>query len=376
MTDINMDPINEGNIVLTNEKKCDDKKINGEKSLVYQESRVMNKGVKNVIHSKKKVSDEEFRVVRMNEYELVKRNKYKITQLKEMCKFYKLKRSGNKDELKVRIYDFLRYSLYVIKIQKVVKGNLVRKYIESCGPALKKRSLCMNDSDFASLEPVEEIPHNQFFSFTDENNNIYGCDIVSLYGLLDIKKKTYTGKCSIPLNPYTRAEISEELRRKFSLRLRLARVNRIEHIVVDVIDTPDPAKQLEFKILELFQYINELGNYADSRWFTNLSKNMTIIFIKEMYDIWGYRAQLSPTVMREIVPPHGNPFIGMSLHQAQHQSEEHVKRIAIRIIEMLTMSGHVESTRSLGAYYVLSALTLVSEEARIALPWLYESVAH
>ena len=48
-------------------------------------------------------------------------------------------------------------------------------------------------------------------------------------------------------------------------------------IVEEVEEVIDPKKQLEMKIIELFQYINELGNYADSTWFSNLSRHMTVL---------------------------------------------------------------------------------------------------
>ena len=135
-------------------------------------------------------------------------------------------------------------------------------------------------------------------------------------------------------------------------------------------------KKLEMNIIEIFQYINELGNYADSTWFTNLPRHMMVLFIREVYDIWHYRAQLSQQTMRDIVPPHGNPFTGMTLHLAQSQSDEYLKNTALRIIHYLVKTGYTNETRALGAYYVLAALTLVSEDARNALPWLYQSVAH
>jgi hypothetical protein len=361
MTDINIPDTYNENKVFEN--------IDGlnpiKKKSLYTVSRVLNG----------KMSDDEFRMITMNEYSLVKTNNYKISHLKNICKFYQLKKSGNKNELIDRIYNYLKDSLYAIKIQKRIRGNVLRKYINSCGPAVKDRTLCVNDTDFASLEPIEEIPLNQFFSFTDSKNNVYGCDIVSLYGVIYKKSTSNSGK-NIPLNPYTREILCDKLKSNFSLRLRLAKVNRIQHIVEEKQELVDHVKQLEFKILELFQSINELGNYADSKWFTNLSKNMTIIFIKEMYDIWNYRAQLSIDVMRELVPPHGNPFIGMNLRLAQNQSDECVRKQAVRIIELFVKSGYTDENRALGGYYVLSALTLVSEEARIALPWLFQSVAH
>jgi len=329
------------------------------------------------VKKKKKISDNEFRMLNMNEYEQLTEINYKVSQLKEICKFYKLKKSGNKNELLTEIYNYLKYSLYAIKIQKIYRGNLLRKYVTIAGPAfkLKNRSLCVNDTDFATLEPIEEIHYNQFFSFSDEDGTIYGCDVTSFYELL-CKKNKYDVGNKPPFNPYNRRHIDPYILTNFSLYLRLAKLLGIEQVVTIKEEVIDPSKQLEMKILELFQYINELGNYSDSSWFSNLSRHMTILFIREVYDIWHYRAQLSPDTMRSIVPPHGNPFIGMNLQLAQTQPDEFVKRQAVKIIEYLTKSGHTNDNRSLGAYYVLAALTLVSEDARCALPWLFQSVSH
>jgi len=336
-----------------------------------------NFGKKNKKNSKNnKLANDEFSVLNMTDYELIKQNKYNIYQLKNICGFYKLKKSGNKNELINRIYNHLKYSLFAVKIQKLVRGHLLRRYIILAGPALRNRSICINDTDFATLEPIIEIPYNQFFSFSDSNSNIYGCDITSLYGLICKKSKYDIYSNKQPLNPYNRTQIEDTLISNFSRYLRLAKVNKIDHITVEEEIVVDPVKQLEMKTIELFQYINELGNYADSLWFTNLSRHMIVLFIREVYDIWHYRAQLTEQIMRDIVPPHGNPFVGMNLHLAQTQNDEHLRKQAIKIIEYLVKSGRTQENRSLGAYYVLAALTLVSEDARSALPWLYQSVAH
>jgi hypothetical protein len=81
-------------------------------------------------------------------------------------------------------------------------------------------------------------------------------------------------------------------------------------------------------------------------------------------------------MMIDIVPPRGNPFSGLNLQLAQTQSIESLQNQAIKIIELLVKSGYSLENRSLGAYYVLAALTLVSDDARNALPWLFQSVAH
>lgn len=327
---------------------------------------------------KQKVTNDEFRILNMSEYEQIKIINYSVAQLKETCGFYKLKKSGNKNELIDKIYNHLKYSLYALKIQKIIRGNFMRKYILLAGPAfnLKNRKLCVNDTDFATLEPLNEIPYNQFFSFSDNDGTIYGCDITSLFELLCKKPKYNSHTKKTPLNPYNRRNIEPYLLTNFSLYLRLAKINRIEHITTFEEEVIDPSKQLEMKILDLFQYINELGNYADSSWFSNLSRHMTVLFIREVYDIWNYRAQLTQETMRSIVPPHGNPFTGMNLQLAQTQSDEFIRKQAVKVIEYLVKSGHTTDNRSLGAYYVLAALTLVSEEARNALPWLFQSVSH
>jgi hypothetical protein len=332
----------------------------------------------NISNTKKKfkVKEDEFRIIRMDEYELMKINQYKVSQLKELCNHYNIRKTGNKDELVNSIYNFLKYSLYAITIQRNIRGFFLRKYERFAGPGFKNRSICINDSDFATLDPLKEIPFNQFYSFRDNEENVYGCNITSLYELVCKKTKYDIQQNKLPLNPYNREPLDNTLIDNFSHYLRLARVNNIEHIIIEEVEIIDPAQQLRFKIVEIFQYINELGNYADSNWLSNLPRHMLVLFIREMYDIWHYRAQLTPTVMREIVPPHGNPFMGMNLHLAQNQSDDVLMKYAIKVIEYLTKSAYTTDKRSLGAYYVLAALTLVSEDARTSLPWLFQAVAH
>ena len=326
------------------------------------------------IQKKKKIKNDEFKILKIGEHEKLKVFQYNIKQLKIICKFYNLKKTGNKDEIITKIYNFLKFSLYSIKIQRVFRGYLLRQYIKYSGLRNKNRSVCVNSTDFATLEPLQEIPYNQFFCFTDNKNNKYGCNIISLYGLLMENDKKI--KEIQPLNPYNREEFCKSDIENYISYLKLAKICKIEHEYKEKKIQLDPIKELEFKILELFQYINSLGNYANSNWLTNLSRNMMVLFIRELYDIWNYRAQLTPQIMREIVPPHGNPFIEVNLHLAQRHDDMYLLNSTVKIIELLVKSGNTNENRSLGAYYVLAALTLVSEDARNSLPWLFQSVAH
>ena len=188
----------------------------------------------NISNTKKKfkVKDNEFRIIRMEEYELMKTNQYKVSQLKEICNHYNIRKTGNKDELINNIYNFLKYSLFAITIQKNTRGFFLRKYERLAGPAFKKRSLCINDTDFATLDPLKEIPFNQFYSFKDNEDNVYGCNIISLYELVCKKTKHDIQQNKLPLNPYNREPIDKDIIDNFSRYMRLAKVNRIEHIII------------------------------------------------------------------------------------------------------------------------------------------------
>ena len=78
----------------------------------------------------------------------------------------------------------------------------------------------------------------------------------------------------------------------------------------------------------------------------------------------------------EICPPNGDPFRHVDLRMDGYTHPETIKRAGIQIMNTFVMSGTTRDSRGLGAYYVLSALTLVSQSARNAMPWLYESVMY
>jgi hypothetical protein len=128
-------------------------------------------------------------------------------------------------------------------------------------------------------------------------------------------------------------------------------------------------KQEELYIVGLFQHINTLGNYSDSEWFTTLQRPEFLRFIRHIHDIWYYRANLSQDMKERICPPHGNPFmlnnISVNLNVVNLLNDSELRTIAVSIIS---------EDQCLGAFYVLATLTIVNQNARNALPWLYEAV--
>jgi hypothetical protein len=137
-------------------------------------------------------------------------------------------------------------------------------------------------------------------------------------------------------------------------------------------------KQEDLYIVGLFQHINTLGNYSDSEWFTTLQRPEFLRFIRHIHDIWYYRANLSQDMKERICPPHGNPFmlnkISVNLNVVNLLNDSELRTIAVSIINNIVKRGVTREDQCLGAFYVLATLTIVNQNARNALPWLYEAV--
>ena len=71
-----------------------------------------------------------------------------------------------------------------MKIQAIWRGALIRKWLNYHGPAWKNKSLCNNIQDFLTFEDLDDLKIDQFFSFKDKDNFIYGFDVISIYNLI------------------------------------------------------------------------------------------------------------------------------------------------------------------------------------------------
>lgn len=325
-----------------------------------------------IITAKKmKVSKDTFVIPKHCEFEKLNTYNYTIVQLKQIGRHYTLALSGNKYALIQRLRKFLKQSIYATKIQCVFRGFLQKAYNYTHGPAFLNRRLCNNTSDFYTMDDINDIPLAQFFSYKDIDGFIYGFDLLSLYNLILTSDKE-------PVNPYNRNILPVNMPTLIRNKIRLSHILKIPiEITIDKnIPTHNAQKRYEMRSLSLFQEIDCLGNYSNSEWFTSLDRHKLIKYLRELMDIWNFRAQLTPEVKCQISPPNGDPLKNTTINLVYNLNTESLQLFILGVMENLVKTGINRDSRSLGAYYVLAPLTLVNHRAAEAMPWLYHSVVH
>ena len=322
----------------------------------------------------RKIDENNISIPTIYNYNNVIKYNYNIQQLKIFAKHYKLKIGGTKKELTVRIFGFLQLSYHITKIQKIFRGSLQRRFNNLHGPAYKNRKLCTNNTDFITMENLNDLAINQFFSYKDVDDFIYGFDLASIFSLIYMKNNV-----KISQNPYNRNNIPIEVLINIKLLVKIGKVLN-KKVYLEIQDEPlniSNEKVIELRALSLFQNINALGNYSNSEWFLSLSRSQLNKFVRELCDIWNYRAQLSLEVKKKICPPNGLPFMNLSIPYIYNEIDiNNIKKVILEVLEKFVNNGIDNDSKSLGAYYVLAALTLVSVDASTALPWLFQSVSH
>ena len=307
-----------------------------------------------------------------NKFNILNNIKYSVATLKTISKYYKLKKTGNKQELQLRIYYFLLNSYNATIIQKYVRLKFVKIYIKLLGPALFNRDICCNKNDFFTFENVNNIKYNQFFSYKGLDNTVWGFNILSIYNLFLNDKNNV-------LNPYTREKINNDL--FFNIR-NIINISKILNIQTEIVLNKEEniaitrEKKIEMLSLEIFQHIDSLGNYTNHEWLLNLNRDSLIRFLYELIDIWQYRTQIEHNVKKQICPPYGNPFLDINFNNLKQIPFYLLQEKVLLIIKSITKKGINKEMCNLGASYILCSLTLVNHEAAFAMPWFYQSVSN
>lgn len=347
----------------------------------------------------------------------VKLFNYKMQDLKMIAKENKLKVSGTKLVLINRICTHFKNIIHAVKIQKYFRGYMVRFLMTKRGPASKNKSLCVNETDGYTLEPLNEISFERFFSYKDKKNFIYGFDIISLLQVYDKKKKImnpYTremfdvdilnivitlGKFLKILFPHcfqseenniTQTPITNRVLQNSHFTNRENRDNRENHnqsmeflyltlneeqkIIYDKLKLLK-TMNIQDRIRNIFIEIDILGNYTNSFWFLQLERRELAKFLFTLYEIWNFRGRIPDEVKKQICQIH-DPFQYTRLTLLTENNVERLREQCMNVMENMIYSGVNLEFRKLGCLHVLRALTIVSIPARNSMPWLYESLPY
>jgi len=330
---------------------------------------------------------------------------FKIPQLKLIARENNLHVSGSKPVLIERIHNHFTQSIHAIPIQKIFRGHLIRKLMTLKGEAFKNKKLCVNESDFYTLDPLEDIPYDEFYSYKDSKNFVYGFNISSLITLFKQKGKI--------INPYNREKVDFKIMNDIFTLYKLTKIifpyifnekpdepttipitnnqphqNRVvtnvtnNHQLTENVELHNRMqhireKPINIRILELFMEIDLLGNYTNIDWFNNLEKRDYIRYYRYLYDIWHYRGQMTHETKRRICRLH-DPFINTSLSSLNlaTTTTDDCRAVCLYIMENMVYTGIDAEYQKIGALHVLSVLTIVSMDARRNMMWLYESLVY
>ena len=286
----------------------------------------------------------------------------KLPELKQYARDLSIKVSGNKSDIKTRIETHIKSILSAIKIQKVFRRHLVFHWMRLKGT----RENCVNDTDFYTLEPLAEIPYMYFIKYEDTAHNVnYGFDLKSLC--------TLAAKNSKFENPYNRENMKVPFGMKMIKVVKLTNIlfpgneliPRINESSIHQQQMPQQIS-LQQRTINLFIYIDNLGNYTNPVWLTDLNEGRLYYMVSCINRLWH---RLTSSLRYRICPgvsPFSQDIFGNNPVVINRE-------MVVKMAEILVHSGVDDEHKKLGAMYFLSGLTLVSLDARTQLPWLYES---
>ena len=117
---------------------------------------------------------------------------------------------GNKPVLIQRVYSYYTQVKCAINIQRIFRGFIVRESEKMRGPAANDCSVCINDTEFYTMNPLKDIPRECLFSYRNQCGFVYGFNLFALMQMFKRDRRL--------VNPYNREDIPfDVLKRLFSI---------------------------------------------------------------------------------------------------------------------------------------------------------------
>lgn len=316
--------------------------------------------------------------------------KKKVIDLKLICRNIGIKVSGSKLELVERIVEKKgkQDNKAIEDLSSVFRRQLVRKWY-----SLMKGSIVdviVNTEDCITLDKLYDsslIGNNELedIFFVRENSSVYGFLFRSMRRLINESERNMSdGAVNRVKNPYTNSEFSDEVMnrfRDFEYYNKLLYSDRLYKIEEKDSVNVEKIKTVSQYCVDLFQSIDRLGYYTDINWFMELSGGKLIQLLRELIDIVDYRANLSIEMKNRLLG--GRSFYRNSYGEVRIlvadrylgiDKEAPLQYYVLDCMEELLSMPEDKDDKSLVAMYILAALTIVSHDAAVSMPWLLDAV--
>jgi len=297
---------------------------------------------------------------------------YKTEQLMELLKLNKIKTKESKKKLKEKRQEYTKERIQSMfefiflcnlninklkKIQQFVKIHIKKTNIKNRGEAVYKRSICVNDSDFNTLDPLGEVKNNEFYSYTDNKAFIYGFHIDSLHELFKRKK----GRV---MNPYNREYFPEHVRTDI-ISLRKLKKPEIQEkqqkICIELL--------VKAKCVDVFCKIDIHGYHTNINWLYNASTMGLKHFYKKLIYYWNHKLGMTNALKNSILP--NGDVINSNIQIVRSNMNRYKLLDKILDILNLVVSSAVDiSDRNAGCILILHALSEISRECTESNSWL------
>jgi len=243
------------------------------------------------------------------------------------------------------------------QFQKKIRTFLGLKAFKFQGPAANFPSLATNETDFATLDPIDSLPRLYRFSIADSQKQIWLFDIRSLVEEL---------KRSSPLkNPYTSIPFSPQQLLQLQKRIEWLLKKKYSLSFGDSESVPPTYQQ---NAVQLCLFMDAHGYLTNVDWFLSLVPQQIQVFLYTLELLWSHRIGLSDE-QKLAMYPEWNPELRLTPTIRSRTTSVALDHLITFLLKFVQASNKKE-LETLASMYVLMALTQISASCRRAYPWL------
>lgn len=322
-----------------------------------------------------------------------------------MCKADRVRKTGTKAELALVVDRHERRARAAACIQSHCRKVIANRFITLARWRETRIEDCVNDRDFYTLDPWQQIPNPCIMFYAPPGSTQYYWfhigSIVAVILRYEVFRKPL-------INPYTRDNMdSRAVVRLYKLARMLfpavtadmptypvepADIGQVEVMPetapVDTTSRSRPEQgpiprsnayrrsmrklaemddmSIHQRMVELFIEFDLLGNYTNYMWLRGLSRDRVVRLNTELQNTW----QMLPADLRDKICVLGDPYDVFRVQSAQTIGEPEALINCVSIMELMTYCGETTEDQKMGVMHILRALCEVSDSARRALPHL------